>query len=679
MVNFTEKTNFIWSTANLIRDSFKRSKYQDVILPFTVLRRVDSVLKPTKDEVLEAYNKFKNELDDLDDILTKKSGYAFYNTSKYDFERLLNDPHHIADNLMRYINGFSTNMRDVLYNFDFENTIRKLDDQGLVFQVIQRFNEVDLHPDVVSNQAMGHIFEELIRKFNEATNENPGEHFTPRDVIRLMVNVMLKPDAEKLLAPGKVVKVYDPACGTGGMLSITKDEISSLNPEADVWVYGQELNPETFAVCKSDFFLKTSDGSDARNIEQGSTLSEPAHANETFDYILANPPYGKDWKRDKRAVEDECDRGYAGRFGAGTPRSSDGQLLFTLDMISHKAPLQDGGGGSRIAVIHNGSPLFTGDAGSGESEIRRWILENDWLEGIIALPEQLFYNTGIATYIWILTNNKTPERQGKVQLVDATDLWVPMRKSLGDKRREISGEQIEEIASLHFGYQEGEKVKIFDNADFGYRKIRVEQPLRLNFQAVSERIELLKEETVFQNLAKSRKKDQDVKAQEIAEGKAEQELILSILDSMSDELFTNQKNFLSRFKERCKEQDYKPKKSLINAIVRAIGEQDENADIVREKAGNPEPDTDLRDYENVPLKEDIYDYFEREVKPHVPEAWIDEDYTDEKDGEVGRVGYEIPFTRHFYTYEPPRPIEEIESEIKTLETEIQDLLQEVIK
>lgn len=348
-------------------------------------------------------------------------------------------------------------------------------------------------------------------------------------------------------------------------------------------------------------------------------------------------------------------------------------------MISHKAPLQDGGGGSRIAVIHNGSPLFTGDAGSGESEIRRWILENDWLEGIIALPEQLFYNTGIATYIWILTNNKSPERQGKVQLVDATDTWVPMRKSLGDKRRELSDEGIQEIANLYSGFEEGEKVKIFENEDFGFRKIRVEQPLRLNYHAVPERIERLREERVFQNLAKSRKKDKEAREQEIAEGKQEQDLILDVLRSMSDEKFMNSQTFFERLKSRFKERDYKPKKSLLNAIERAIGEQDDEADIVRDKDGNPESDTDLRDYENVPLKEDVYEYFEREVKPHVPEAWIDEDYTDEKDGGVGRVGYEIPFTRHFYTYEPPRPIDEIEIEIKSLETEIQTLLNEVIE
>ncbi|WP_441001161.1 type I restriction-modification system subunit M [Fodinibius sp. SL11] len=678
MTNFRERANFIWDVANLIRDSFKRGKYQDVILPFTVLRRVDSVLQPNKEEVLTTYNKYKDKLEDMDDLLRQASGYAFYNTTKYDFERLLADHEHIADNLRRYINGFSDNMREVLYNFDFDNTIRKLDDQGLLYQVMQRFNEIDLHPDTVSNMEMGYIFEELIRKFNEATNENPGEHFTPREVINLMANIALEPDLEELQKEGIIVKVYDPACGTGGMLSITKDKIQEINPDADVRVFGQELNPETYAVSKSDFFLKTSDGKDAENILQGSTLSDPKHSGETFNYMLANPPYGKDWKRDKKEVQDEADRGYAGRFGAGTPRKNDGQLLFTQDMLSHKAPFENGKGGSRIAVIHNGSPLFTGDAGSGESEIRRWILENDWLEAIVALPEQLFYNTGIATYIWILTNKKSPERKGKVQLIDASDIWEPMRKSLGDKRRQISDEQIKQITQLYEDFEEGEKVKIFENEEFGYRKVRIEQPLRLNYHAIPERIERLKEERVYQNFAKSRKKNKEEKQKEIEEGKKEQQFILDVLHSMSDEKFTNSRNFFKRLKERFGEHDYKPKKSLLNAIERAIGEKDEDADIVRDKKGNPESDTDLRDYENVPLNEDVFEYFEREVKPHVPEAWIDEDYTDEKDGEVGRVGYEIPFTRHFYEYEPPRPLDEIEDEIKTLEEQIQDLMQEVI-
>ncbi len=678
MTNFRGRANFIWGVANLIRDSFKRGKYQDVILPLTVLRRVDSVLQPSKQEVLTTYKSYKDKLDNLDDLLQQASGYAFYNTSKYDFKRLLDDPGNIADNLRLYINGFSANMEEVLYKFDFDNTIRKLDEQGLLFKVMQRFNEINLHPDEVSNMEMGYIFEELIRKFNEATNENPGEHFTPREVIHLMTNIVLKPELEELKEEGILVKVYDPACGTGGMLSITKDTIRKHNPEADARVFGQELNPETYAVSKSDFFLKTRDGSDAENILQGSTLSGPKHRGETFNYMLANPPYGKDWKRDKQDVNDEADRGYAGRFGAGTPRISDGQLLFTMDMLSHKAPFKDGKGGSRIAVVHNGSPLFTGDAGSGESEIRRWILENDWLEAIVALPEQLFYNTGIATYIWILTNKKAPERKGKVQLIDPTDIWDPMRKSLGDKRRRISDEQIEQITKLYTRFEEGENVKIFDNRDFGYRKVRIEQPLKLNFHATPERIELLKEERTFRNLAKSKKKNKEEREKAAQEGKKEQQFIMDVLHSMGDEKFMDRRIFFDRLKERFAAHDYKPKKSIYNAIERTVGRQDDEAEIVRNKKGEPESDTDLRDYENVPLDEDVFEYFEREVQPHVHGAWIDEGYTDKKDGEIGRVGYEIPFTRHFYEYEPPRPLDEIESEIKTLEAQIQDLMQEVI-
>ncbi len=679
MTNFRERANFIWNIANLIRDSFKRGKYQDVILPFTVLRRVDSVLKPTKEEVLEIYNKYKDKLDNPDTLLRDASGYAFYNTSKYDFERLLNDPHDLADNLLRYINSFSENMREVLYNFDFENTIRKLEDQELLFQVLQRFNEIDLHPDEVSNTEMGYIFEELIRRFNEATNENPGEHFTPREVIHLMSNLLLAPELKNIQEPGILLKIYDPACGTGGMLSIMKDKILRHNKDADVRIYGQELNPETYAVSKSDFFLKTPDGTDAENILQGSVLSDPKHRGESFNYMLANPPYGKDWKRDKQAVEDEADRGYAGRFGAGTPRSSDGQLLFTMDMLSHKAPVKNRKGGSRIAVVHNGSPLFTGDAGSGESEIRRWILENDWLEAIVALPEQLFYNTGISTYIWILSNKKEAHRKGKVQLIDASEIWEPMRKSLGDKRRQISDEQITEITELFTRFKENDRVKIFDNEEFGFRKIRVEQPLRLKFEVTDESLEDLKEERTFENLVKSRKRKPEEKQKEIEEGRQEQQLILDAVAELDGRVFTNQKNFLKELVNRFAKHDYKPKKSIRNAIVNTVGQTDEKADIVRDKNGNPEPDTDLRDYENVPLSEDVWEYFDREVKPHVPEAWIDEDYTDEKDGEVGRVGYEIPFTRHFYEYEPPRPLEEIEGEIKALESEIQDLVKEVIE
>ncbi len=678
----SEITAFIWGVADLIRDTFKRGKYQDVILPLTVLRRIDQVLAPTKAKVLEAHAKYKDELDNPDQLLRKASGYAFYNTSPYDFERLLDDPPALATNLRSYINSFSPNMREVIEKFDFDNTITRLDDSGLLFQVVERFGQVDLHPDRVPNPMMGTIFENLIRKFNEALNENPGEHFTPRDVVRLMAHLLVAGDEERIEKDHAIFTVHDPCSGTGGMLTITKDVIqgapeqAGLNPTADVFLFGQEVNPETFAICKADLFIKSEDGKDAENILYGSTLSHDRHQGQLFDYMIANPPYGKDWKRDKEDVESEAEMGSAGRFEAGTPRISDGQLLFLQHMLHHMKPA--GEGGSRIAIIMNGSPLFTGDAGSGESEIRRWILENDWLDALIALPEQLFYNTGIATYVWVLTNRKPPERAGKVQLIDASEFWVPMKKSLGDKRREIPEEHRQTILEVYREYEEdAERSKVFASEEFGFRKIRVEQPLRLNFEASEERIARLEDERSFQNLAKSRKRDPEKKKAEIAEGRKLQEDIRAMLQAMPAERFMDRKAFRKELKKAMKAADLKLKKSLRNAIESALSERDEEAAICREKDGSPEYDIDLRDYENVPLDQDVMAYFEEEVKPYVPEAWVDESYTDEKDGRMGRVGYEINFNRYFYEYEPPRPLEEIEAEIRAVEKEIVGLLGEV--
>lgn len=507
MNNFSEKANFLWSVADLIRDVFKRGKYQDVILPFTVLRRIDSVLAPTKPKVFETYQKYKGKLENLDPQLRRASGYAFYNTSRYDFNRLLDDAPNLAANLKQYINSFSPNMREVLEKFDFYNTIAKLDDAGLLYLVMQRFSEIDLHPDRVSNLEMGYIFEELIRRFNEALNENPGEHFAPREVSTLMVVLLLtNGKLEEIQQPGKALTVYDPCCGSGGMLTIAKDRIAEINAAADVHLYGQEVNPETYAMCKSDLYMKSADGRYANNIAYGSTLSSDQHSDMRFDYLLTNLPYGKDWKQDQKAIEREAQRGHMGRFGAGTPRINDGQLLFLQHMLNRMKPADQDG--SRVAIVMNGSPLFAGDAGSGESEIRRWILENDWLEAIVALPEQLFYNTGIATYVWILTNRKVEHRKGKVQLIDATPFWVPMRKSLGDKRREIASEHIAQIRAIYEAFEETEHSKIFDTTAFGYRKIRVDRPLRLNFEAREERIARLWDQTAFQNLARSKRRTQ---------------------------------------------------------------------------------------------------------------------------------------------------------------------------
>jgi len=674
--NFSEKVNFIWSIAELLRDSFKRSKYQDVILPFTVLRRIDCVLEPTKAKILQLNQKLKGKgLENRDPQLRKASGVAFYNTSLYDFDKLTKDAGHVAANLRAYISGFSENMREVLEKLDFNNTIAKLDEAGLLFLVLERFKNIDLHPDRVSNLEMGYVFEELIRKFNEALNENPGEHFTPREVIRLMVNLLLASDAEALSRNHIVRTVYDPCCGSGGMLTIAKERIREINPKAEVYLFGQEVNPETWAVCKSDLLITSADGRDADNIKLGSTLSKDQLADRRFDYLLANPPYGKEWKMDEDAVRAEAERGHAGRFGPGLPRISDGQLLFLLHMLGRmKDPKAEG---SRVAIVMNGSPLFTGDAGSGESEIRRWILENDWLEAIVALPDQLFYNTGINTYVWILTNRKPRKRQHQVQLIDATSFWVPMRKSLGDKRHEISPQQIHAITVIHRAFAEGDHCKIFDSKAFGYRRITVERPLRLNFQASPERRARLKDETVFRALAVSKKKGAKEKAAEEAEGRRQQEAIIAMLSAVPGTLFKDRLAFENALDTAAKVAHLKLTAAVRKAILSALSERDETAKICRDKDGHPEPDPELRDTEHVPLKEDVQAFFEREVLPHVPDAWITTAIRDEKDKQVGKVGYEINFNRYFYKYTPPRPLEQIESDIKALEQEILNMLREV--
>jgi type I restriction enzyme M protein len=693
MNNFTDKVNFIWSVADLIRDVFKRSKYQDVILPFTVLRRIDCVLAPTKQQVLDVYRTIPSDLKNPAPLLTRASGFAFYNTSLYGFESLVADSKDLAQNLRNYIAGFSENMREVLEKFDFINTISKLDEAGLLYLVLERFSTIDLHPSTVSNLEMGYIFEEIIRKFNEALDENPGEHFTPREVIRLMVDVLLLNEKERLNRKGFIALVYDPCCGTGGMLTVAKDHILQMNPNADVILYGQEVNPETFAVCKADLYMKSTDGRDAENIKFGSTLSKDQHPEIRYDYLLANPPYGKEWKLDLKAVTDEYNKGDYGRFSAGLPRISDGQMLFLQHLLGRMRPVEEGG--SRVGIVMNGSPLFTGDAGSGESEIRRWILENDWLEAIIALPEQLFYNTGIATYIWILSNRKAPYRRGKVQLIDATSFYVPMRKSLGSKRREISAKNIEHIRTLYqeFDSADSEFSKVFDTIDFGYRKITVDRPLRLSFQISPERLEHLQEETGFKGLATSKKRDPEEKKKEEDAGRAEQERIIAALQSMPGTLYKNRSDFETALNAVMKQYGIKLAAPVRKSIMNALSERDETAEVCYDKDGQKEPDSELRDYEYVPLeyeyemnplvyeyiplKQNIYDYFAREVTPHLPEAWINEEVRDDKDKGVGKVGYEINFNRYFYKYQPPRPLAEIETDIKRLEQDILGMLKEI--
>src|SRR5262245_4850284 len=601
-------------------------------------------------------------------------------------------------------------MREVLEKFDFDNTISKLNEAGLLFKVLERFKNVDLHPDQVDNPTMGMIFEELIRKFNEALNENPGEHFTPRDVVHLMVDLMLAGDADRIRHKGVVCTVYDPCCGSGGMLMITKEHVTiglrkngsllhgPINKDAEIHLFGQEVNPETWAVSKSDFFMKDPTGRDADNIVFGSTLSNDRHANRHFDYLIANPPYGKDWKGDEDAVRAEHERGTAGRFSPGLPRISDGQLLFLLHMLAHMRDQKDGG--SRVAIIMNGSPLFTGDARSGESEIRRFILENDLLEALIALPEQLFYNTGIATYVWVVTNRKkVPRRRGKVHLIDAsyfdqdtkTGLFCTlMRKSLGDKRREIPIDRAQDILKILADFQDGdtrivtkdgerEEVivsKIFPTTHFGYRKITVERPLRLNFEASPERIAKLEEERGFKALAESKKKGA-AGAKERAEGEAEQERIRRLLRSLPDAVFKDRAEFEKVLDAAGKKAGIGFAAPVRKAILSALSERDEAAAICCDKEGKPEPDPELRDYESVPLAETVEAFFAREVKPHVPDAWIDTSRRDPKDGQVGMVGYEINFNRYFYRYKPPRPLEEIEAEILDTERDIVRMLAEV--
>ncbi len=699
-MNHSEIVSFLWGVADLIRDTFKRGKYQDVILPLTVLRRLDCVLAAKKAKVLETQARYKGKLENLEPQLRAASGFAFYNTSRYDFEKLLADAPHLAANLRNYIAGFSPNMREVLEKFDFDNTISKLDEAGLLFQVLERFKDVELHPDKIDNPTMGSIFEHLIRKFNEMLNENPGEHFTPRDVVHLMVDLMLAGDEKEIRAKKAIRTVYDPCCGSGGMLMITKEHITvgvrkngdllrpAINKEAEIHLFGQEVNPETWAVAKSDLFMKDPTGRDADNIAYGTVLSNDRHAERTFDYLIANPPYGKDWKRDEDAVRAEHERGAAGRFAPGLPRISDGQLLFLMHLLAHAKGPKDGG--SRIAIIMNGSPLFTGDAGSGESEIRRFVLENDLLEALIALPEQLFYNTGIATYVWVVTNRKVPARKGKVQLIDATSFWVPMRKSLGDKRREIPLERAQDIVRLLSDFKDGETrrvtkngteedvvvSRIYPTTHFGFRKITVERPLQLNFEASADRIARLEEEKGFQALAQSKRKGA-AGAREQAEGRALQEALQKLVRSLPGTRVKDRDEFERLLDAASKEVGVKIPGPARKAILSALSERDATAASYRDKDGNPEPDPELRDTESVPLSERVEAFFEREVRPHVPDAWIDMSKRDPKDGQVGLVGYEINFNRYFYRYAPPRPLEEIEADIRAIEGDIVRMLGEV--
>ena len=567
---FQDKASFIWQVADdLLRGTFKRSEYGDVTLPFVVLRRLDCVLEERKENVLATYEGFRDQLteDQLDGVLLKTSGVGFYNTSRYDLERLADDANNIEQNFGAYLGGFSPNVRDILRHYKLEPIIDKLAKNDLLFQLADKMTEVDLHPSKVSNHEMGYVFEELLRLSSEFSNETAGEHYTPREVIRLMVRLLLDGHEGDVSGDGVVRTVFDPACGTGGMLTLAQEQIHEVNPEARVLLFGQEINDQSYAIAKSDFLVT---GEDPGNIRLGSSLSQDQFRGNRFDYMLSNPPFGVSWKKERAFVEEEVQTA-GGRFSAGTPRVSDGALLFLQHMLSKMEAR-----GSRLAIVFNGSPLFTGDAGSGESEVRRWIIENDWLEGVVALPGDLFYNTGISTYVWVLTNRKGEDRRGTVRLVDASGVSTKMRKSLGNKRQYLTDAQIDEVVGLYLGDGGDDRVRDFPNEHFGYTKVRVERPQL--------------------------------------------------------------------------KQDGSPK---------------------RDRQGNPKPDTKLRDYERVSLADDVDAYFEREVAPHVPDAWMDRD--------ADKVGYEINFTRYFYQYERLRSVEEITREILALDAETEGMLKEVLE
>jgi type I restriction enzyme M protein len=671
---FSEITSFLWGVADLLRGDYKQADYGKVILPLTVIRRLDCVLDKSKSKVLakhEELKKAKHPEGTIDKMLVRITGVPFYNTSKLDFEKLKGDPNHIAQNLTSYIKGFSPNARDVIEQFKFADHIAKLDESNLLFQVVSRFAEVDLHPDKIPNHIMGSVFEELIRKFAEASNETAGEHFTPREVIRLMVDLLFIEDEETLTKKGIVRTLFDPACGTGGMLSVAEEYLRELNPDAKLKVFGQELNSESFAICESDMMIK---GQDPENIVRGNSFSEDGHIGKKFDYMLSNPPFGVEWKKVQKEIEDEHEKqGFAGRFGPGLPRINDGSLLFLMHMISKMKPVdpRTGEGGSRLAIVFNGSPLFTGDAGSGESEIRKWIIENDWLEAIVALPETMFYNTGISTYLWVLTNRKPKVRRGKVQFVDGSELFRRMRKPLGEKRKELAPEHIETIAKTYGSFLTSDIAQVFENEDFGYRRVTVERPLRLNFHASVERIERLRGEIAFEGLAKSKKKGA-AGEREVEQGCELQGQILAALHALDTvKVVKNRGAFEKMLRGALDKAKLDVPTPIFKALMSGLSERDETAEACTDSKGRPEPDADLRDTENVPLKEDIQVYFEREVRPHVPDAWIDESKT--------KVGYELPFTRHFYKYKTLRPLNEIEAEIRTLESEIQGMLGGVLQ
>ncbi len=651
MTDLRNHANLIWSVAELLRGDYKQSQYGDVILPLVVMRRLDQVLEPSRDTVIARAAEFAaGGVENPELALQRTAGQQFFNRHPLRFHQLLDDPGNIADHLRSYIDGYSSLARQVVEKFEFDKQIDRLKDANLLYKVIARVCEVDLHPDRVSNAEMGAIFEELIRRFAEASNETAGEHFTPREVVRLMVNLLLDGDEEVLREPGAIRRVFDCACGTGGMLSETEAQIHRYNPSAVVRLYGQELNPQSYAICLADMLVK---GQDAGHIVYGNSLSDDGHRGERFHYCIANPPFGVDWTKVEESVRDEhADLGFDGRFGAGLPRKSDGQLLFLMHLLSKmRDPDKDG---SRIAIVHNGSPLFTGGAGSGESNIRRWILENDWLEAIVGLPEQIFYNTGIASYVWLLSNRKRPERQGLVQLIDARGMWTKMRKSLGEKRRYLTDEQIAEITHLHGSLDGGEFSKLVPVEQFGYRTIVVDRPLRARWEVAEQTWAGVEEDKALGKLERSTR-----------------DALVVALRAIVPVRFDGEDACRTALRAAVTVAGVaKPPAPLLRALVGRCLTRDPDAEAVRDGKGRVVPDPDLRDTENVPLGDDVGGYLTREVLPHVRDAWVSDP--------EGKIGYEIAFTRLFYRYTPPRPSEEIKAELREREARIRQLLEEVL-
>ena len=712
----------IWEIANRLRGPYRPPQYRLVMLPMVVLRRLDCVLEPTKDAVLKRRDELEAQQVPeaaLDRLLGKaadpKRKHALYNTSLYTFARLIEDAEDIAPNLVSYINGFSPTARRIFERFKFADQIEKLDASNRLFTVVKAMANVDLHPDRIDNLQMGYLFEHLVMRFNEQSNEEAGDHFTPREVIRLMANLIYTGEKD-VYKPGIFRTIYDPACGTGGMLSESEKLILSQNERAQLALFGQDYNDESWAICCSDMLIKDED---TANIVLGDTLGDgktkDGFEGERFHYLMANPPFGVEWKDQKDVVQREHKTvGLSARFGAGLPAINDGSLLFLQHMISKMHPYEEGDEdqpGSKIAIVFNGSPLFSGDAGSGPSNIRRWIIENDWLDTIVALPDQLFYNTGIFTYVWLLTNRKPPERCGKVQLIDGTRFFQRMKKSLNNKRNEITEEQIRHLTRAYGNYQDGDEAevlidgepetrvvtRIIENREFGFLKVTVNRPLRMNFEATPERIAKLADQTSFANLAKSKKrKNAAAAALEIKEGRKRQHAIRAMLATLNGNgRYMDRAVFEADVMQAAKRVGLKVYAPIKKAIFAAVGERDQNAEICLDSKGRPEPDSELKDTENIPLPSgtvlplpmdfgpnkpndrlvgtfrDVIDaYIAREVLPHLPDAWVDYDKT--------KVGYEIPINRHFYVYKPPRPLKQIEADITRLEGEIASLLKGLV-